>query len=518
MAQTTIEQYIRRDDIDNTLISSIDNGVIILDSNLKIFHYNKWLELHTNIKEPYALDNTLGNLFPQINTKTLKRKIKTALRMGTPTFYTASTSKYLIPIKIDQINISSYSYMQQDVSIIPFDIKNELVALIITDQTNMANTQALLEENIKKVKELNKQLIKERETIDEKVLLLKIDRDYQIADVSKAYLKLCEYTKNELLGTNFFEFEKLHINNSLKTKIIKHIEDEQVFKFEEKTLSNSGTEFWMKNTLIPEYDTYDNYIGSIIFRENITDAKELYIHQDKLLINSRSSAMGEMISMIAHQWRQPLSVINMIISKLKIKQDLGILNEQLINETCTKIEDTVQYLSATIDDFRNFFKQNKVLTNISVSKIFEKSTTLLKEEMKINEIKYIELIDSNIKIQTYQNELVQSIINIIKNSIDAFNKDLHYEKKIVVVVKKEKTHLSLKITDNAGGINKEIISKIFEPYFSTKSKNGTGLGLYMCKTIIENNLKGQLTITSSDNETQTLIELPYKIKKLKELK
>jgi len=513
MAQTTIKQYIRRDDIDHSLISSIDNGIIILDDKLGILYYNKWLELHTGIKESYALNYTLDSLFPQINAKTLKRKIKTALKMGTPTFYTASTSKYFIPIRIDQIKISNYRYMQQDVSIIPFDKDNKLIALIITDQTNMANTQALLEENIKKVKELNNQLIKERATIDERILLLKIDKNYLITDISQAYLKLLEYEKNELLNTNFFEFEKQNIKNSLKTKIIKHIKDEQVLRFEEKTLSHNGTKFWMKNTLVPEYDTYGNYIGSIIFRDNITDAKELSIHQDKLLINSRSSAMGEMISMIAHQWRQPLSVINIIISKLRIKQDLDILDKEHTDESYKKIEDTVQYLSVTIDDFRNFFKQNKILTKTNVSTIFNKSTTLLKEEMKLYKIKYIELIDENIEIETYQNELVQSIINIIKNSIDAFNKDIIYDKKITVIAKEENTYISLCIIDNAGGIKKEIISKIFEPYFSTKSKNGTGLGLYMCKTIIENNLKGKISITSDDNTTKVLIELPYKIKK-----
>jgi signal transduction histidine kinase len=114
-------------------------------------------------------------------------------------------------------------------------------------------------------------------------------------------------------------------------------------------------------------------------------------------------------------------------------------------------------------------------------------------------------------IETFQNELIQSIINIVKNSVDAFSSSKEENKKITVLAIETQTHISLSIADNAGGINKDIIMKIFEPYFSTKSKNGTGLGLYMCKTIVEEHLKGKLTIVSYDDITEVLIELPYKI-------
>ena len=516
MAEKATKQYTKRADIDSTLIHNIDNGIVLLDTELKIHYYNKWLELHTGIKESSAIGENLADLFPDINTKTLKRKIKTALRMGTPTFYTANTSKYLIPIKIDQINISSYSYMQQDVSIVPCDKETKLIAMIITDQTNMANTQALLEKKIKKIKELNEELLRERDTIDRRVLLLKIDKNYKIIDVSKAYLELIEYTKDELLHLDFFNYERLHINENLRDTIIEYMDERKVFKFEEKTLSRSGKEFWMRNTLVPEYDTYGAYLGFILFRENTTDTKELLIHQKKLLVNSRSSAMGEMIAMIAHQWRQPLSLIMTIISSLKIKKELALLDEINVEKSYDKIESTVQYLSSTIDDFKNFFKKNKILTKIPLAIIFDKSTTLLKESMKLQEIEYIQKIDINLEIETLQNELIQSIINIIKNSVDAFTQSDCQNKKITVLAIETHTHISLSITDNAGGIDKDIIMKVFEPYFSTKSKNGTGLGLYMCKTIIEEHLKGKLTIVSYDDITEVLIELPYKINKKEE--
>ena len=516
MAEKTTKQYTRRININSTLIHTIDNGIVILDTELKIYYYNQWLELYTGIKESSVIDKNLVDFFPDINIKTLKRKIKTALIMGTPTFYTANTSKYLIPIKIDQINISSYSYMQQDISIIPCKKEKNLVAIIITDQTNMANTQALLEEKIKKIRELNQELIKERDTIDRKILLLKINKDYKLTDISHAYLELLGYTKDELLYLDFFDYERLHIKEDLKADIIKYIDEKKVFKFEEKTLSSSGKIFWMQNTLVPEYDTYGNHLGSIIFRDNITDSKELLMHQKKLLVNSRSSAMGEMISMIAHQWRQPLSLIMTIISTLKIKKELNILNDIIVEDSYSKIEETIHYLSSTIDDFRDYFKKNKLLNKVTLAVIFEKSTTLLKESMKIQEIEYVQNIDTSLQLETLQNELIQSVINIIKNSIDAFIDNDCENKKIAVLAIETQTHISISITDNAGGIKQDIIQKIFEPYFSTKSKNGTGLGLYMCKTIIEEHLKGKLTIISYDDITEVLIELPYKINQKEE--
>jgi len=115
------EHYFRKFDIDKQLLSSIDDGILILDEELHIYYFNKWLEIHTSLKQKYAITKKLIDLYPNINTKTLKRKIKTILRIDSPTFYSALTSKYLISIKINQIKISNYSHMQQDISIVPFD-------------------------------------------------------------------------------------------------------------------------------------------------------------------------------------------------------------------------------------------------------------------------------------------------------------------------------------------------------------------------------------------------------------
>ena len=401
MAQNKTQQYIKQLDIDKDILSAINNGVIVLDAQLQIHYYNKWMQLHTKLKEDDVLGKKLYEIFPTINKKTLKRKIQTAFTIQTPTFYTASSSHYLIPIKINQIKNSLFEYMQQDVSIIPFKQDKQFVAVIITDQTIMANTNALLQANIQKVRELNEALIKEKEI----------------------------------------------------------------------------TEFQHK----------------------------------QLLSNSRSAAMGEMISMIAHQWRQPLSLINTVIATLKIKKELGILDNKIIDNSINKIEKTTNFLSSTIDDFRDYFKPNKIATTVNISNLFEKSLFFLKSELKQLDIEYAIDIDPNISIMTYKNELLQTILNILKNSIDAFKEKKKKKKKISVVVVNNKKSIFITIEDNAGGIESKNLEKVFEPYFSTKSKNGTGLGLYMCKTIINEHLHGNISLNSNTNGTKVAIQLPDKV-------
>ncbi len=510
MAEKSTQHNLRSLDVNEKLIASIDNGIIILDCELQIHYFNKWLEIHTSLKESNLLGKNISSVFENINAKTLLRKIKTALRMGTPTFYTASTSKYLIPIKINHINIIDFHHMRQDVSVIPFDIEKGLVALIITDQTNMTNTHNLLQSNIQKVVELNNELLKERETINERVILVKIDNKHTITDVSNAYIELLGYKKDDILEQNIFKFEESTFSDKLKKDIFSHMDHKQVFKYEKINMTHQGKEVWLLNTIVPEYDQNGQHIGFIIFGENITSAKLNQLHQEKLLANSRTAAMGEMIGMIAHQWRQPLSVINTIIATLKIKKELDILDDTIIEISYSKIEDTVAYLSDTIDDFRNFFKQNKDLQTISIKALFEKSTHLLVDDMEMNGIKYFEEID-DIEITTYQNELVQSLINILKNSIDAFKESSIKNQTLSITCHEVDSYINIQINDNAGGIPPEILNKVFDPYFSTKSKNGTGLGLYVCKTIIEEHLKGKITITSESTCTTILIELPKEL-------
>lgn len=238
-------------------------------------------------------------------------------------------------------------------------------------------------------------------------------------------------------------------------------------------------------------------------------AKELVEKDAMILAQSRQAAMGEMISMIAHQWRQPLSTITLQISNLKIN---ALLGKQSIDETNTALEhisNTIIYLSDTIDDFQSFFKPNKKQERKNICELVERGTSFAKPRLKLADINLINTCSEDIYILTYPNEFAQVIINIINNAIDALLERAIEQPIISVSIIHNNHTIEISISDNAGGIAPEIINNIFEPYFSTKGKNGTGLGLYMSKMIVEKELGGILQVKNNHDGAEFTIKIPY---------
>ena len=223
--------------------------------------------------------------------------------------------------------------------------------------------------------------------------------------------------------------------------------------------------------------------------------KELDKHQEKdriLAQQQKMVAMGQMIENIAHQWRQPLSVISTSASGLKLKKQLNILEDEELIKSIDKIVDTAKYLSDTIDDFRYFFKPQKDKTKFSLVKNIEKSLSFLEATLKENSIK-VEFDYEDIDIIAYETELIQVFINIINNSKDAFIEKKIEDRVIFISIKKFPNRILIEIKDNAGGVEEDILDKVFEPYFTTKHQyNGTGIGLYMSNQIIKTHLNGDI--------------------------
>ena len=223
--------------------------------------------------------------------------------------------------------------------------------------------------------------------------------------------------------------------------------------------------------------------------------KELDKHQEKdriLAQQQKMVAMGQMIENIAHQWRQPLSVISTSASGLKLKKQLNILEDEELIKSIDKIVDTAKYLSDTIDDFRYFFKPQKDKTKFSLAKNIEKSLSFLEATLKENSIK-VEFDYEDIDIIAYETELIQVFINIISNSKDAFIEKKIKDRVIFISIKKFPNRILIEIKDNAGGVEEDILDKVFEPYFTTKHQyNGTGIGLYMSNQIIKTHLNGDI--------------------------
>ena len=222
---------------------------------------------------------------------------------------------------------------------------------------------------------------------------------------------------------------------------------------------------------------------------------------------SRFAAMGEMISMIAHQWRQPLASIGTASFNLKYK----LLSEEYDLETkkgreeqsnffkkkLDEIELYVQNLTTTIDDFRNFFKTDKNFVNINIENPIKNTLKIMQEDLKSNNIDVTLNFKSQNKINIYENEIIHVIINILKNAQDKFLEKKIQNAKIEIETLDLENGVKIDLYDNGGGIKKENLDIIFEPYFSTKKeKNGTGIGLYMSKIIVEKNHKGKIYATN----------------------
>lgn len=216
---------------------------------------------------------------------------------------------------------------------------------------------------------------------------------------------------------------------------------------------------------------------------------------ERLLIQqSKMALMGEMIGNIAHQWRQPLSVISTSATGIKIQKELEMLNDQFLLDTLDAINNSVQHMSRTIDDFRDFFKPHKSKNTFQLCDAISKAISLVKPQYVNHDILIIEALE-NAKLYNLQNEFTQALLNILNNARDELIKQKHQRRLIFIKshLCEDKKNVHLTIQDNAGGIPPQIIEKIFDPYFTTKQEsNGTGIGLYMSKQIIEEHMEGVL--------------------------
>lgn len=224
------------------------------------------------------------------------------------------------------------------------------------------------------------------------------------------------------------------------------------------------------------------------------------IQDQHMLQQSRLAQMGEMISMIAHQWRQPLNAISTTSIAIGLNADLDNLDKKTTKELSKKISNYVQHLSSTIDDFRNFFKPNKIKTEANYDELIASVLNIVEDSIKDSDIRTIREQKCEETFFTYPNEIKQVILNLVKNAEDVLRDNEIKDPYIKIKTYTENDNFILEVSDNGGGISEEILPNIFDPYFSTKTKkDGTGLGLYMSKTIIEEHCGGSLIVSNDDN-------------------
>ncbi len=241
--------------------------------------------------------------------------------------------------------------------------------------------------------------------------------------------------------------------------------------------------------------------GQRVRMTTMMDLTEIKANEKLLQHQSKLAQMGEMISMIAHQWRQPLAAISATSIDLNIKAQLDKADKETIEKNTNEISKYTQHLSDTIDDFRNFFKPDKDKKLTNYNKLVRDTLSIVKSSLQSKNIALSIYLDCENEFYSFENELKQVILNLIKNAEDALleNKIINPNIKIssYVVERDENIKFVLEVVDNAGGIPKEIMNNIFDPYFSTKmKKDGLGLGLYMSKIIVQDHCGGKLEVSN----------------------
>ncbi|MDC0932722.1 PAS domain-containing sensor histidine kinase [Arcobacteraceae bacterium] len=300
------------------------------------------------------------------------------------------------------------------------------------------------------------------------------------------------------------------------------IENNKAMKFEEYG-NVKGQLLYLEVNKTPYYDKEGNIIGTLGSGRDITELKntQLKLEQQYETIKEQAThvSMGEMIGNIAHQWRQPLSIISTAATGMKVEKEYGFLTDEHFYKSCDAINNNAQYLSQTIEDFRKFIKGDRIKKVFSLKKDIDSFLNLVDGTIKNNNIN-IELdIEKDIEINGYENELIQCLINIFNNARDALLENKIVRPYIFISIEEENDYAIIKIKDNASGIKNDILSKIFDPYFTTKHQSqGTGLGLHMTYNLIVDGMDGviiaQNTTFTFKNDTykgaEFIIRLPIK--------
>ncbi len=346
------------------------------------------------------------------------------------------------------------------------------------------------------------------------------DTSYRFIAVTPSIYALLGYHNYELIDHSLIDLLTSEDERDYFTTMLEknsgHIKNLEI-----KISHKNGDDLWILVNAHRYYDLSNRFAGIEGTFKDITEQKHYQVElikqtelqeqrisegikqlrqKDALMLQQAKMAqMGEMISMIAHQWRQPLATIGAISQNLKLSTMLKEpISDTVLNEKLTSINSHVNMLSETIDDFRNFFRPDKEKNDVVLDHVIHKAIDVLESSISTNAVEITLNLNLKTPIQSFQNELLQVLINLISNAIDAFD-DTQINRYITIESFRIEQAFVITVSDNAGGINDDVIDKIFDPYFSTKEiKNGTGLGLYMSKTIIEEHCQGNLSAKNSD--------------------
>ncbi len=427
--------------------NSIENGK-------KIWEYSCWMEKEKewlkNSIENYHLQNKIQKELNLIDSNGNKRVLELVLS----SFETYDNKTEYVAIALD---ITLKKEREKELKQAYTVFENAHDGIIITDENaNIINVNKAFERNT----------------------------GYFLADVKG---KNPKFLKSDIQDVDFYKnmWEEINLSSYWEGEIINKRKDGKLY-----------VERLKISTVYNEDKKLVNYIA--LFSDiTLQKEQEIVIKENEKILyqQSKMAAMGEMIGNITHQWRQPLSVISVSASGIKLYQEEGLYSKEDSRDFIEAILNSTQYLSDTIDDFRNFYKEDLEKINFEVKKSVDKTINLLKTEFIKEEIAVIYLGEPNIFIHGIENQFLQVTMNILNNAKDALIEKEVKNRHIFINVYEENDKTYIEIQDNAGGVNEDIIEHVFEPYFTTKHKSlGTGIGLYMSEEIVTKQLNGKLFV------------------------
>ena len=519
-------------DYAENIINTIREPLIVLDQNLRVVTVGRSFYEFFKVKP----EDTVGQLIydlgnKQWNIPKLRELLETILPQKT-TFqdYEVEHNFATIGRRIMLLNARQIEQASG---------KERIILLAIEDITERKEIEAGLEKTRKEL-EVIKKIADEASEFAESVIntvrepLISLDQDLRVVTVSRSFYEFFKVKPEDTVGqliydlgnkqwdipklrelletilpqkTTFQDYEVEHNFATIGRRIMllnaRQIEQARgkeriILLAIEDITERSAIEDGLARAK-EELQNLNEHLQEEVEKKTQENFKQFQVlqHQNKL------ASMGEMIGAIAHQWRQPLNELSIRLQKIHYKYEKDEINESYIEEFISKNLTTIAFMSKTIDDFRNFFRIDKEKKLFDIKSAIQEAINLQSAQLKNHNINLI-LEGNSFSFLGYKTEFQHAIINIISNAKDALIKREIESAEIDIKIIENK----ILIHDNAKGIDESIIDRVFEPYFTTKAQGeGTGIGLYMSKMIIEDNMKGKISVKNENGGALFSIEL-----------
>jgi len=471
----------RNYDIEN-IFTILDFGMVIVDSDLKVKSFSQKAKEIFDISDN-NIDELITTIAAKIDLGNIKNLIEDVISDKERNIFEKQHGDIYYKISI-------YPYADRDSK----ELKYEGAILTFMDITDIKQSELKLLESKKEV-----QTEKDRVTkiLDEQENITIVTDGVVLKSVNKQFLRVLgyidleTYTKKHKCICDLFNEKKnaKHLRAEMDgvpwlEHINQHLDEVHEVYFDDK----EGVEH-----------IYVLKASKKIFQDvqvvTFTDISKLREHENMLQQQCKMASMGEMIGNIAHQWRQPLNSLSASVFLLSSKYYDNELDKNDMKAFMDKTNTTIQKMSTTINDFKNFFSTDKTRVRFEISEAVDECVSFVKDSYLSNNIELIIHHDAKLVLKGFRNELMQVLLILLNNAKDALVENKVENPEVKIVSKIKDNIVSISIQDNGGGIKEEIVNKVFEPYFTTKfQSDGTGIGLYMAKMIIEESMGGKLTL------------------------